>query len=187
MKKPEGYEEATAITGDFTPLPAGAYVCAIKEAQEKASKSGRNMLELKLDIAEGPFTGHFESLAKTLATDASWPCVYRQLSDGPSVPHFKGLITAIEESNAGFRWNFNESELLGKSLGMVFRREQYTKRDGSIAWITCPCGARSASAVRAGKCPVPDDKPLLVKLSKPSWDPGQVGTTFGVDESDLPF
>lgn len=44
---------------------------------------------------------------------------------GNGLPFFKGVLTSLEESNPGFRWNWDESTLVGKKVGGVFGREQF--------------------------------------------------------------
>ena len=54
MRKPEGYDEAQAMTGESQALPAGLYVCKIIMAIETKRK-GKSTLEIAYDIAEGEY------------------------------------------------------------------------------------------------------------------------------------
>ena len=42
IKKPQGYDQAPAYTGEFQQLPKGKYVCVIKQAATKDSKNGNS-------------------------------------------------------------------------------------------------------------------------------------------------
>jgi hypothetical protein len=184
MIKPMGYDEAQAATGDFEALPGGAYVCRIMRAEDTISKTGKKMLVLSLDIAEGEHSGHFSKMHGGMLASkpsAAWPCAYRQLTEGSSLPFFKGAMTAIEESNSGYKWGWDERTLAGKLVGAVFQREEYVRGDGKKAWITVPVSIRSVGAVRAGECKAPPDKPL------PKADSKSYGIQCDVKEEDLPF
>jgi hypothetical protein len=76
-----------------------------------------------------------------------------------SVGFFKGLVEDIEKSN-NFQWDFDEQKLKGKLVGMLFRREEYRKKDGSTGLFTSPFQPRSVQIVREGDFIIPEDKPL---------------------------
>ena len=60
----KNYESIPAVTGGGEALPAGGYKCVIVKAFESISKTGRPMLCLCLDIADGQYKGHFSRLFK---------------------------------------------------------------------------------------------------------------------------
>lgn len=197
MNRVYGYETAPAFDGSSETVPAGGHVCKIlRTAVEKSASSGADMLVLLLEIAEGsPLDGIFRrkfDARRATNADAKWPCIYRQPTldkDGNCSPYFKGLIKAIEESNPGYSFtaSWDEKTLVGKSVGMVFREEEYVNNDGEIRTTVKPAFPRSVEAVRAG-VPVPDIKRL---------DPVKRGqaaafSALGVmpevtDEFDFPF
>lgn len=45
--------------------------------------------------------------------------------DNRTKSYFKGCITAIEESNPGYKFNFDERTLDNKLVGIIFRDEEY--------------------------------------------------------------
>ena len=49
--KPQGYDEARAFTGEFASLPAGCYVCVIKQASMVKTQNGRDQIAILFDIA----------------------------------------------------------------------------------------------------------------------------------------
>ncbi|MFA5378462.1 MAG: hypothetical protein WC455_22095 [Dehalococcoidia bacterium] len=160
ITKPEGYDQAQAISGEYETLPAGGYVCRIMDAKETRSRKGKPMLELSLDIAEGGYRDFFTQAYKAnTRDDKKWSCIYRQMLTNESAGFLKGLVEDIEKSN-GFIWDFDDRMLKGKLLGMLFRREEYQNRDGNIRLSTKPFQPRSIQVIREGKFTIPEDKTL---------------------------
>lgn len=130
--KPQGYDEAYAFTGEFSSLPAGCYICVIKQVTQTKSRNNREQLAILFDIAEGEHKGYYQTqfnAAKTQSADAKWKGVHKQIMDGSSLPFFKGLMTSIERSNPGFVFPWgkegNEKTLVGKKFGAVMGREEF--------------------------------------------------------------
>lgn len=163
INKPEGYDNATAFTGEFETLAPGGYICVIKKAEVTKTEKGAEMLTLMFDIAEGDSKGYYERQWKSneSKTDRKWHGTYNQLIEGKSIPFFKGLITSIEESNSGYKWNWDESTLKGKLFGGLFGRKQYRKNNGDLGMVTICMAIRSVKTIRAGVEP-PEDKLLPV-------------------------
>lgn len=183
MEKPQGYDEAEAKTagGDFPQPTAGGYVAKIVSALFGESKKGnKKMLTIGLDIAEGDFKDHYTQLSEKFDKDA-YLKIY-QLTEGDNVNYFKGLIAAIEHSNQGFKFDFDEKKLIGKKLGINLREEEYLNKDNVIKTIMKVAYHCSAEEARAGLTPLPL-KQLKGVGAKPQ-------TTFNQDvpSSDgLPF
>jgi hypothetical protein len=103
---------------------------------------------------------------------------------------FKGFTTAIEKSNPGYQWNWDEASLAGKLIGILFRQEEW-EYNNMHGWAVRPFKALSADSVRNGEFTIPAEKPL----KKPDYTEaynsntsGQGGfTEFDDDESELPF
>jgi len=195
MVKPQGYDQAPAYTGESQALPAGGYICKIIKAQETTSTSGRPMLAILFDIVEGEFKDYFRDQydrVKQSNPDAKWGGVFRQLTDGTSTPFFKGMITSIEVSNSGYKWNWDEKTLSGKLFGGVFGREQYANGTGELRWATKCQSIRSVEAIRKG-VEIPADKYLpstsgTQSPAVPSYSNGAVGDFQAISsDDDLPF
>lgn len=164
IKKPQGYDESWAFTGEAPQLPAGCYVCTVKQVTEQTTQSGRPQMVVLFDIAEGEQKDFYKKqfdLARKNSPDAKWKGVHKQLMDGSSIPFFKGLMTSIERSNSGyvFPWGKegNEKTLIGKKFGAVMGREQFLAQDGSLKWTTKIDQIRSLEGLKDAK--VPEDKP----------------------------
>ncbi len=186
MRKPDGYDSSAAYTGESQALPAGGYVCTILKAEEaETSASKRPMLVLLLDIAEGEYAGYFRQQfdrVKQSNPDAKWGGTFRQLTDGSSLPFFKGMVTSIEESN-GFKWDFDEAKLKGKKIGAIFGREQYINSYGDTKWSTKCQAVRAVKTIQEGKFDVPEDKLLA---GAPMAQSGYAAVPLPSDD-DLPF
>lgn len=153
----KNYESIPAVTGGGEALPAGGYKCVIVKAFESISKTGRPMLCLCLDIADGQYKGHFSRLFKMRkdrdGKDAKWPCIMYLLADEEAAGRFKGSMKAVEDSNSGYKWDWDEVGLKGKRVGVVFREEEYEKRDGSIGVVVKAAWLRNADKVEDAPIP----------------------------------
>lgn len=158
MKKPEGYDEAQAYTGESQQLPAGLYVCTIIGAIEE-EKKGKTVLAIAFDIAEGEYKGFYQQRYDADKNqNKKWPAIYRQATEGKSMPFFKGVITSIEESNPGFKFDFNEQKLKGKKFGAVMGREQFLTNDGQKKFATKIFWIRSLEGLK--NATIPEDRLL---------------------------
>lgn len=184
MEKLTGYEEAQALTGEFERLEAGGYICRIVNAKEETSKSGKRMLVIAIDIAEGDKKDFFRNrFTKNANSDKKWPAggVYRQMLEGDkAVGYLKGLMTSLEASNTGFKWDWDEKKLKDLKCGAIFGEEEYEKLDGSVGTTTKVKFIRTAKAIQDGNFKVPELKKLPQK--------GEAFDSFGtIADDDLPF
>lgn len=102
-----------------------------------------------------------------------------------SASKFKRFTNSIEDSNAGYRWDWEESKLKGKIVGLTFRREEW-EYDGRSGWKTNPFQAYTADEIRQNKFQIPKDKPLTNKNSMSSL-PKFEDIVEIEDDDDLPF
>jgi len=198
IAKPQGYDEAQAFTGEFASLPAGCYVCAIKQASMTKSNSGRDQIAILFDIAEGEHKNFYDQqfkAAKSQSSDAKWKGVYKQIVDGSSLPFFKGLMTSIEKSNPGFQFPWgregNEKTLVGKKFGAVMGREEFLTTENEKRMATKVVQTRSIDGLKDAK--IPEDKLLgdaATPPASPQYGPadkdGFMNIPDGIDE-ELPF
>ena len=130
MFKPSNYDTEKERTF-FDELPsAGPYVGKIIHAEEKQSKSGNPMLVLSIDISEGQFKDYYKNLSDRISKDCFLKH-YRVLTD-ENAGYLKGDILAIEHSNPGFIYNFDETTLSGRLVGINIREEEYVANNGNI-------------------------------------------------------
>lgn len=145
MKKFAGYEEAQAY-GENERLELGGHIVKILEVKTEEYKTKENKsfetLILKIDMADndrqaGYYNRKFAADAQTDALKAKWKGYYRigipddDASDSAKKA-FKTLTTSIEKSNPGYKWNWEENQLVGKVFGGVFGLEEFKTDDGRI-------------------------------------------------------
>lgn len=186
MEKIQGYDEAQAITGEYERLEAGGYICRIINAKEEKSKSGKRMLVIALDIAEGEKKDYFKKrFDEDNRAEKKWPAgaIYRQMLEGEKAAGFlKGLMTSLEASNEGFKWDWNEKKLRDLKCGAIFGEEEYEKMDGSIGTSTKIKFIRTVKAIQEGNFKVPELKKLPQKGESFEDFINSVN-----DDDDLPF
>lgn len=204
IKKPEGYDESWAATEEAQALPAGCYVCAIRQVTTQTVNE-REQFVVLFDIAEGEQKDFYQKqydAARATQPDAKWRGIYKQYMDGSSLPFFKGLIVSIEKSNPGysFPWGVrsNEKTLAGKKFGAVMGREQFQASDGTLKWATKIVQVRSLDGLKSAE--IPEDKPYVPQGPSapggnvpyigglpPQQDTGFMHIPDGIGDEELPF
>ena len=120
---------------DFRGLPIGAYECVIKDARlNHNEETGKNTLKISIDIASGEYKDYFLKAYETdTRIDRKWNnnAVRYLAYEGDNVSYFKGFLTVIENSNIGYKWDWDETKLKGKKVCGVFQYEEYEKQDGT--------------------------------------------------------
>ena len=184
MQKPQGYEtaEVREYQGFNSPAP-GAYILGIVSAEATQSKSGNDMLVLSLDIADGEFKGHYRRKQEQFG--GSKLLKHRRVtSTETSLPYFKGDIKAIEESNNGFKFDFDESKLRGKFVGGMLGEKEFEGRDGEIATTLEVSFLCSVEKVRRGDLAIPKIKRLDGSKTAANYSGHE---PVQMTEEDLPF
>jgi len=192
MKRFDGYEKAEAFTGDFEKLKLGGQICKILQVKADDAEPGANydtLLRIGFDIAEGENKDFYKrqfDRKKATKPDAKWPGMYYQTIKADDLRYFKGFITAIENSNSGYKWDWDEQKLKGKLFGGVFGQEEYEGNDGKVHVSTKCRWVRSVEQVRKGI-----EAPEIKRLAGGNSSTG-TGTSgfYPVDDSsddDLPF
>ena len=120
---------------DFRGLPIGAYECVIMDARVNHNEqSGKDTFKVSVDIASGEFKDYFRKMYENdTRIDRKWNNnAVKYLSyTGDNVAYFKGFITTVENSNVGYKWDWDETKLKGKKVCGVFQYEEYEKQDGT--------------------------------------------------------
>lgn len=178
------------------PIPAGGYVAKILNA-EVQNRSFGDMLVLSFDVCEGEMSGFFRrDYAANTNEDKKWRGTYRMnipKDDGSqkdewSKQTMNNAIWAIEGSNIGFTWDWNETALKGKLVGVLFRDKQW-EYNGKEGWTTECCALDSVENIRAGNFKTPKPKALQKEKTaeKTAFDSSGMFVDFGADNGDLPF
>jgi len=164
--------------GEFKRLPAGIYgvkLTSVKDVPEK------EYLEITCDIVKGEFAGYFSALVNAGLRDTS----KTTRSYKPNaLPFFKAFITAVEKTNPGYHWDWDEAKLVGKNVMAVIGEEEYKDNDGNVKVGIRVVEFRSLQAFQEGKIKVPELKKLPVEESAPLQD---AVPTPEFNPGDLPF
>lgn len=146
MRKFEGYEDVK-VNNFGERLKLGGHICKILEAKVEAftsKKDGKTyeQLVIKFDIESpdeqaGFYANKFAEDAKKDALKAKWKGFHRisvptEESEDFIKSNFKTFTTSVEDSNPGYKWNWEENTLVGKTFGGVFGLEEFTLDDGKI-------------------------------------------------------
>ena len=157
MLKPINWGNVKGVNGGegFQKLPAGGYVCKIQNVVDVPDKE---YLVIDLDIAEGEYKGYFEN--QYVRFGGNWKCKKYQSYRERALPIFKGFTTSVEESNDRYLWDFDETKLKGKLVGVIFGEEEYLTDSGDIKIVVKPQHFRSVKTIREGDYAVPAIKRL---------------------------
>lgn len=195
MKAISNWNEVKAAA-DRQKLPAGGYVVKIMNAVVNTYKDKDERpfekLEISIDIIEGEYKDFYANDYRSQQQeDKRWKGVLRlyvPTDDGSerdewTKSRLKAVTDAIEDSNPGYHWGWDEKELKGKIVGCLFREEEWEFGDRT-GWTTRPFKMIPAENIRAGKFSIPEKKPLkksgdaVTKMDEPPEN---------ISMDDLPF
>ena len=199
LKKPENYDNVE-VNLEFTPITLGGHKGIIMGIEEYTSPiSGNTSLKLSVDTAKDDTQPEYftEQYKNDTRTDKKWSnsaIKYVSLKEDENcVRMLKGFITAVENSNNGFvyDWNKEVDQLKGKKVGLVFGLEEYTNNDGETKTIAKLNQFRSIDKIDNVKIP----KVKLLDGSFVEYDEYKNQTKNNTDSSnfveisadDLPF
>lgn len=173
IKRFGDYEKTQAYT-DFQTLPKGGYIGRILNAEVKENSNGQ-YIQLAVDIAEGEYKDFFMNEWKNQqGEDKKWHCNFLlnvpkddgSERDGWTKRRFKTVIVALEDSNSGYHFDWDEQKFKGKLIGCLFNEREYEGNDGTVKKATNLAQITSVEKVRSGDFKIPADK-LLNKQSTP--------------------
>ena len=199
LKKPNNYDEVE-VNLEFTPISLGGHKGVIMGVEEYTSPiSGNTSLKVSVDTAKDDEQPEYfaEQYKNDTRTDKKWSnsaIKYVSLKEDENcVRMLKGFITAVENSNNGFvyDWNKEVDQLKGKKVGLVFGLEEYTNNDGETKTIAKLNQFRSIDKIDNVKIP----KVKLLDGSFVEYDEYKNQTKNNTDSSnfveisadDLPF
>lgn len=189
MKSFNGFEAKQS--GGREILPAGGYVAKILEAKEVSYEWG-SVIQISFDVAEGPHKDFFAADYKQQdKEDRKWRGTFRlrlPKDDGTEQDDwtkrsFGNAVWAIEASNVGYHFDWDENKFVGKLVGVLFRNKEW-EYNGKTGWTTEACSLTSTENIRNGKYKMPKDKPLAAASSTSAF--GFTAAPADPDD-DLPF
>lgn len=195
MKKFNDWENVKTAS-EFVPLPAGGYIVELRNAKIKEYKNRDGdtfeRFEISLDIAEGEFKDYYaKEYCNQTNEDKKWKGVlrlYMPKEDGSeqdewSKSSFKSLIEAVEDSNPGFHWDWDESKLKGKKIGCLFRLKEW-EFNGKTGKKAEPFKAVSVEKIKSGNFKIPKEKLLEKNASAPTAPTPEFRD---IPDEDVPF
>lgn len=164
MKQFGNYEDAKRLaqaTGSAK-LPEGAYICKVLGVRyENGVNNAQDRIILQFDIAEGEYKDFFKKQYEGNSDeDKKWKGkvnIFIPKDDGTEQDNwtkrtFAGWTNAIEESNPGYSWDWDETKWKGKILGIVFGITG-TKINGKSVTYTEARFATSVQKIKDGTAP----------------------------------
>jgi hypothetical protein len=194
MQQLKGFEKAKVITGGVPQLPKGGYIAKILDCKEE-SKNGYSWLAFSFDMSEGEHKGHFaEQYRANTNENKKWRGTYNAFIPDESSQYyednlnkFKTMIANIEESNAGYHWDWDEAKLKGKTIGVIFGEKEFETESNGIIIVTECRGIRSVECIKQGKFKMPALKTLNGAPSVSTANTSSNAFNEVDDDDDLPF
>lgn len=180
---------------DAQQLPRGGYVCRIIGAKIEEGNYGQTV-KIAYDIAEGEFAGYFkEQFDDNPNEDKKWPGVYLlnvptddgSQQDGWTKRKFRTFTDALEDSNPGYHFDWDETKFVGKLIGFIVNYREWTASDGSTHMSPNPAKTASTQAVRDGKFKVPEDKVKTAASPLNAFKPDDNGFVPAGNDATIPF
>jgi hypothetical protein len=179
---------------DFPTLPKGGYILKIMGVSVQTNSNGK-YLQIGCDIAEGEYKDFFtEQYKNDQRSEKKWGCNFLlsipkddgSEKDGWTKRSFKTFTTALEESNNGYHFDWDEQKFKGKLIGGLFNEREYQKTDGTIGRATNLDRVCAAEKIRKGDYKLPEDKLIKKSGNNTSGMDGFVNVPEGTNE-ELPF
>ena len=193
MNKPNNYDN-TRTGNSFVPINLGGHFAVIKQVEEMKSRSGKDMIAVYIDFADGDEQAHYfaDQYKNDTRAEKKWPYqaihyITTEDAEGNTRRDFKAFCTAFEDSNGttikwgGSNWG---AQFKNKKIGVVFRdvEEEYngdirTRR--RIAWF---CNYEEADSQ-----PIPAKKPYNGPRTAPATNSNDWMQIPDGVEDELPF
>ncbi len=188
MKKINNWENIQEST-TFKRLKSSGYICKILKVEDHPDKE---YLKIYFDVNGGEDKGYFKSqFEKDTRKERKWPnagTFIRSYKDS-AASMFKGFINAIEKSNKGYQWNFDEKTLVNKVVGLIIADEQYQNQKGQVRVRNYVAAVRSIETIEKGEYEIPALKELTTTktTTAPTNDPiPDFGDVFNTTPTDTP-
>ena len=138
MKQFEGFKSEERAK-KFPMLPAGTYVAAIKNVKIDGDEPDQQLV-LRLDIIEGDWAGYYTKRYENDRQNAqNFEAKYKgdlriQIPNPENsyrshpewdIRTFNNMMYCIEQSNPGYKWDWKEAGLKGKTVGINVREGTY--------------------------------------------------------------
>ena len=166
-------------SGNFIELPpVGAYIGEIQAVRE-IEIYDRPAIELFIEITEGEYANRFhevhEDQKERFGDTAKYKGIFRlfpylgENDDDWRKKVFEENLWAVEQSNPGYKWDWDEKKLKGKKVGINIRNRLYTYNNKNRT--TTEIGQlESIEDVKNGKCKKLKDRDQRRPIDEDSTD-----------------
>ena len=195
----KGFNDFDKVQGyqDRQQLPVGGYVMKIMGAEVKENRVGQ-YVQVSMDVAEGQYKDFFANDYRS--QDGSqrgkvWHCNYLlnvpvddgSERDGWTKRRFKTFTEALESSNEGYHFDWDEKKFKGLLIGGLFNLREW-ENEGRRGISTNFAQVCSVEKIRTGKFKLPKDQLLSGTSSANTATSGDAPGGFTVvHDDDLPF
>ena len=154
-------------------LPAGGYIAKIMDVEDVESKE---YLRFTYDVDEGPQKGFFAD------DDRVYTHQFVRSYKDSAAGFMRKFLDCVEGSNKDFRlegWDSDIDDLVGKLVGIIVQREDYTNGNGEDRARMNVEGFATVSDIRNGRFVVPEPKD--------NRKPKDEQPAAGAYDADIPF
>ena len=191
IQKPKNYDEVVVYDA-LEKLPIGGYVLKILGVKIENYNWGE-VLVLRIDVNEGEQAGFYQKNYEAQQENKKWKGTFRinlpkndgSEKDSWAIKRLKSAMTAIENSNEGYVWNWDETSLKGKIVGGLFGNKEY-EYEGKRGFFTDCRTLCSADRIRSGNYTIPADK-MLKDTANGGFIAAEMPDSFQVIDEDVPF
>lgn len=184
MKPINNYENVQASSGEFVRPTAGGYICKIMDVEDvPMNEQGKgDYLRIEYDIADGELKGYYKEQFDKWG--GNWNASFIRSYKEKALGMLKHFTNCIEQSNAGYEWDWNEKGLIGKVVGLVLGEEEYQNNAGEIKTKLVVKNIATVEDIKNGNFKVPAPKKIAVESSNAS-----INDFMPIDDivDDLPF
>ena len=184
MRKIENYDSIQASSGEFARPGNGGYILEIVNVTDvpyNAQTGKGDYLRIDYDIAVGDFKGYYTAQNERFGGGKWYANVIKSYKE-KALGMFKHFTNCVEESNPGFKWNWQEQALVGCRFGATLQEEEYEKNDGSVGTRLIVKDIKTVKQIMDGDFKVPTTK-KLERTAEPVSDFAVIDTST----DDLPF
>ena len=172
MRVIENYENIQASSGEFARPGNGGYILEIVNVTDvpfNAQTGKGDYLRIDYDIAQGDYKGYYTKQNERFGGGKWFANVIKSYKE-KALGMFKHFTNCVEESNPGFKWNWQEQKLVGLRFGATLQEEEYEKNDGSIGTRLVVKDIKTVKQIMDGDFKVPTTKKLDKPVSVPVSD-----------------
>lgn len=184
MKPINNFETVQASSGEFARPTAGGYICKIIDVEDvpmNSKEQGKgDYLRIEYDIADGDFRNYYSEQYERWG--GNWYASFIRSYKEKALGMLKHFTNCIEQSNAGYEWDWNEKGIIGKFIGLVFGEEEYIGNDGSVKTRLYVKEIKTTEQIKNKDFKIPE----LKKVERPTSSAPVFQEVNGEDE-DLPF